>query len=244
MLLRHEVVKAKLTDMIGYTVTPKEPGRYPGVVVLHAFNQTPDDVEVFARKFAENGFVALAPKYTDASDGVYVAVNALKKIKTLDNVDPIRVGLFGVSLGGTIALLTSTQEKVSFVIDVAGWVDLAHLYYFLSKFEKGTPQRYVADLVKSSIGTPEESKDIYELSSPITYVDRMTGYILIIHGDSDTMVPLEQSQLLLKKLLEKGFTAELHIIRGGGHLLKGKEDEVVNIAIDFLRRNGFLTKPV
>ncbi len=242
MSFKHEVVKTKLTDMVGYVIAPKESGKYPGIVILHAFNQTPDDVEVFARRFAENGFVALTPKYTDASDGVYVAVNALKKVKTLNNVDQARVGLFGISLGGTIALLASTQEKVSFVIDVAGWVDLTHLYYFLSRFEEGTPQKYIADLIKSSIGTPEESKDIYELSSPITYVDKMTGYILIIHGDSDTMVPLEQSQTLLKKLLEKGFIAELHIIHGGGHLLKGKEEEVVSTSLDFLRRNNILTK--
>ena len=40
------------------------------LVDLHAFNQGPEDIEVYSKTFAEGRVMVLAPKYTNASDGV------------------------------------------------------------------------------------------------------------------------------------------------------------------------------
>lgn len=234
-----DVIKTRVQDMPAYLYyappVPPEKGR-PGVVVLHAFNQKPEDVERYSMDFATRGMVVLAPKYTDASDGVATAIRALRRLKSITWVDPERVGLFGISLGGTVSLLASTQENVRFVVDVAGWVDLADLYVFLSKFPKGSPQKYIADLVKSTLGEPEENRELYSLASPITYVDGITGSVLIIHGSKDEMVSLSQSQLLYNKLKELGHDVELVVIEGGGYLLVGKEEDVINATYSFLSK--------
>ncbi len=236
----YTVIEEPMHELDGYVLRPKELARSPGIVVLHAYNQVPNDVRVYAEGFARNGLVAMVPKYTDASDGVIVAVKALRILRTRSDVDGGCVGLFGLSLGGSMALLASTQEKVGFVIDVGGWVDLADLYRYLSKFPPNTPQKVIADTMESAIGVPEENEEIYRLSSPITYVDKITGKVLVIHGESDDMVPVSQSKLLYKKLKEKNKVIELRIIEGAGYLMKGYEDTVVKTSIDFLRSTRIL----
>ncbi len=236
----YEVIEEPIIDFNGYVMKPKGLVKAPGVVLLHAYNQMPKDMKIYAEGFARNGLIAMVPKYTDASDGVIVAVKALRVLKSRTDVDKERVGLFGVSLGGAVALLASTQEKVEFVIDVGGWIDLGDLYRHLSKFPPGTPQKMIADTMESAIGTPEENEEVYRLSSPITYIDRITGKVLIIHGEKDSMVPVDQSKLLYEKLRERNIVAELRIIEGAGHLLRGYEELVIKIAIEFLKNIGVL----
>lgn len=241
--MSYATIEEPLHDFDGYILRPKELERSPGIILLHAYNQMPSDMRVYAEGFARNGLVAAVPKYTDASDGVVIAVKALRALKSRSDVDGNRVGLFGLSLGGSMALLASTQEKVEFVIDVGGWVDLADLYRHLSKFPPNTPQKIIADTMESATGTPEENEEIYRLSSPITYVDRITGKVLIIHGEKDDMVPVSQSKLLYEKLKEENKVAELKVVKDAGYLMKGYEDAVVKISIEFLRSNKILAQP-
>lgn len=234
------VLRAKTQDVPGYLYYRPSAERRPAAVVLHAFNQRPEDVEYYSREFASLGMVAMAPRYTDASDGVAVAVRALRKLKAHEWVDPERVGLFGASLGGTVALLASTQERVRFVVSVGGWVDLADLYRFLSRFPQGTTQRYIADLVRSTLGEPDENRELYELASPITYADRISGSVLLLHGTEDSMVPPSHSELMYRRLRELGCDVEYHPVEGGAHLLVGKESAVVELVSRFLKARGVL----
>jgi len=237
------VIKARVHDIPAYMYytppVPPEKGR-PGIVVLHAFNQKPEDVERYSKGFAARGMIVLAPRYTDAGDGIATAIRALRRLKSISWVDSETVGLFGVSLGGTVSLLASTQERARFVIDIAGWVDLADLYVFLSRFPKGSPQKDVADLFKSALGEPDENRELYSLASPITYADGITGSVLIIHGSKDEMVPLSQSERLYRKLKELGRDVELVVIEDGGYLLVDKEENVINSTCNFLIRRGII----
>lgn len=234
------ISKVKTQDIPGYLYYTSITEYKAGIVVLHAFNQKPEDVEYYSKELASLGMAVIAPKYTDASDGVTTSIRALRKLKILSNINPEKVGVLGISLGGTVGLIASTQEKVGFVVDIGGWVDLASLYAYLSEFQKGTPQRYIADLVRSTLGEPDENRELYELSSPITYVDKITGSVLIIHGSSDSMVPISQSEILYRKLKELGRDVEYHVIEGGGHTLVNKEREVITIVTNFLRRKGVI----
>lgn len=234
------ISKVRTQDLPGYLYYSSLTERKPAVTVLHAFNQKPEDVEHYSKELATLGMVTLAPRYTDASDGVAVAIRALRKLKVLSGVDPERVGLFGISLGGTVSLLASTQEKARFVASVGGWVDLADLYRFLSRFPQGSPQKYIADLVRSTLGDPDENRELYELASPVTYADKISGSVLLIHGTEDSMVPPSQSEALYKKLIELGYDVEYHPIEGGTHTLAGKESIVIDLLLKFLKKRNIL----
>ncbi|MCX8184529.1 MAG: prolyl oligopeptidase family serine peptidase [Sulfolobales archaeon] len=233
-------MKVKTQDVPGYLYYISLAEQRPSTVALHAFNQKPEDIEQYSKELAALGIVVLSPRYTDASDGVAVALRALKKLKTLSSVDQERLGLFGISLGGTVSLLASTQEKVRFVVSIGGWVDLADLCRFLSKFPHGSSQKYIADLVRSTLGDPEENREIYELASPITYADKISGSVLLIHGSEDSMVPVSQSEAMYRKLRELGYDVEYRVIEGGGHTLLGKESLVIDIVSKFLKARNIV----
>ncbi len=57
----------------------------------------------------------------------------------------------------------------------------------------------------------------YREASPITYVTPDDPPLLLIHGDADSAVPFQQSELMLAALEEQGVETRLIRIPGGGH---------------------------
>jgi acetyl esterase/lipase len=60
-------------------------------------------------------------------------------------------------------------------------------------------------------------QDIARDISPIYHISKDTPPTLIIHGDADTLVPLQQSQSFIDKLKATGVPCELVVKKGGGH---------------------------
>ncbi len=58
---------------------------------------------------------------------------------------------------------------------------------------------------------------IVKQTSPIYAVSANDPPVLIIHGDADKTVPLQQSEMLIKKLKEANVKNEFVIKKGGGH---------------------------
>jgi acetyl esterase/lipase len=65
--------------------------------------------------------------------------------------------------------------------------------------------------------------------SPINSVSADDPPVLIIHGDADKTVPLQQSQSLVQKLNEKKITNRLIIKKDGGHGWKNQDVEEKNM---------------
>ena len=59
---------------------------------------------------------------------------------------------------------------------------------------------------------------------------------LIIHGDADSTVPIQQSQELFQKFKAAGVKTDLIIVPGGGHgkFTKEKNNELGKNIIDFI----------
>jgi len=57
----------------------------------------------------------------------------------------------------------------------------------------------------------------YRQASPINHVSRSSAPILLIHGDADTSVPFEQSEMMEKALRTAGVPTHLLRIPGGEH---------------------------
>ena len=53
--------------------------------------------------------------------------------------------------------------------------------------------------------------------SPITYANSKYPPTLIVHGDSDKIVPLQQAQAMDQALAKLGVEHKLEVIPGGGH---------------------------
>jgi acetyl esterase/lipase len=53
--------------------------------------------------------------------------------------------------------------------------------------------------------------------SPIYHVAKDSAPALIVHGDADKLVPIQQAEVIVAKLKEAGVPAELVVKKGAGH---------------------------
>lgn len=135
-------------------------------------------------------------------------------------VDPSRVGVSGISSGAHLSLMIagSPDSGVSAVAAIAPGTDLANW---------GKPGFLFSDdpaIVPflSALGIdPKASKDdikaLLQKLSPITLVNPKYPQTLIVHGDADKLVPLQQSQDMDQALAKAGVEHKLEVIPGGGH---------------------------
>src|SRR5262249_45031 len=73
---------------------------------------------------------------------------------------------------------------------------------------------------------PEKLRRIARDISPISYVSDGDAPTLIIHGDGDTLVPLQQSRSMVERLKGAGVEAKLVVKEGAGHGWPGMAKEM------------------
>jgi acetyl esterase/lipase len=71
-------------------------------------------------------------------------------------------------------------------------------------------------------------------ATPLSYVDPEDPPFLIIHGDADGMVPIEQSELLVAALNEASVEVTFVRLPGGGHGFAGPPDTGPDVSPDYL----------
>ena len=64
---------------------------------------------------------------------------------------------------------------------------------------------------------PEENPSLAKLASPVFHVDRNDPPLLMIHGDQDPQVPINQSHELHGRYKDFGLPVRLEVIHGGAH---------------------------
>jgi acetyl esterase/lipase len=135
-------------------------------------------------------------------------------------IDTNRVGVTGISSGGHLSLMIagSPDSPVNAVAaiapptDLTNWGKPEHLF---------TEEAQLAIFVPALGLDPKAPKtDIEPLAkkiSPITTVTSKFPPTLIIHGDADTLVPLQQGQIMDQALAKAGVEHKLEVVAGGGH---------------------------
>ena len=66
--------------------------------------------------------------------------------------------------------------------------------------------------------------------SPVYHASKDDPPTLIIHGDADKLVPMQQGELVITKLKELGVPAELVVKKGGGHGWLNMDTDLVTFA--------------
>jgi dipeptidyl aminopeptidase/acylaminoacyl peptidase len=66
--------------------------------------------------------------------------------------------------------------------------------------------------------------------SPITHVSKDSAPALIVHGDADKLVPIQQAELIIAKYKECGVPCELVVKKGAGHGGPAFQNEVKTLA--------------
>jgi acetyl esterase/lipase len=145
------------------------------------------------------------------------------------SLDPQRFGVWGSSAGGHLVALIGTSGDVK-AFDVGANLDQSSRvqavcdYYGPTDFTVfvTTPgyESHATDAspeAKLIGGAVMQNKDKAARVNPITYVSKGDPPFLIVHGDKDPTVPINQSQLLFDALKQSEVSVHFHTIHGAGH---------------------------
>lgn len=149
-------------------------------------------------------------------------------------IDPNKIGISGASAGGHLSLMmggtgdagnpsaTDPVEKAASTVNAVGV--LMPPTDFLNWGAPGVFP-FESDLMKPFIPafgvTKETPKDklleLGKLMSPITHVTAKFPPTMIVHGDKDALVPVQQARVMDEALGKSGVDHTLVVVEGGGH---------------------------
>lgn len=140
------------------------------------------------------------------------------------DIDPVRIGAFGESSGGHLSHLLGTMDghgdpddpdpvsrasaKVQTVVAWSAPVDLTR--------RAGAARTLLIGAELRSRPPPAELR-LYQDASPINYVTPDDPPTLLVHGDADEVVLMEQSVLMRDALESVGVPSRFLQVPGGGH---------------------------
>jgi acetyl esterase/lipase len=146
-------------------------------------------------------------------------------------VDPNRLGVFGGSAGGHLALVLGTasdngdpnaredfmkeSDRVASVVAYFPPVDLRPLARGLNPQRNGG----VLDRFPALNFEKEKAPDY----SPIVHVSSDDPPTLLIHGDKDDLVPVNNSKVIHEAFQKNNVKTQLIIIEGAGHGFRGED---------------------
>ena len=166
--------------------------------------------------------------YRQIASGTLPAVD---KVIEMGIADPARLAVMGHSYGGygTFCLITQTN-RFRAAVALAGPTDWGSYYgeFLLNKRYTDTPLEFPRSMYETEgtsgssqgVGMPPwKNKELFLRNSPLSYVDKVETPLMIIHGDMDVAVPIEQAEQFFSALYRQNKRAQFVRYWGEGHVL-------------------------
>lgn len=198
--------------------------------------------------FADNGYITLAPdflKYGQSDDSntnnifedrfltYTTALDMLAAVSSLPQADPNRIGIWGHSNGGHIALtvlaITGKPYPTTLWAPVTKPFPFSVLFYTDESVDQGK-------FIRGELARFEGLYDVDEFTFP-NYIDRITAPIQLHQGTADDAVPVAWSDQFEKTLKDHNKQITYYRYPGADHNMAGAWDTVVQRDIEFFNRN-------
>lgn len=243
--------------------TPQKTGikKFPVVMFVHGGAWVEGSKTIYADNYVENiisklldkNFAIISINYRLVSKNIHFpapiedtkdAVRWIRKNADQYQLDSDNIGMWGVSAGAHLSLLSAYTEdtqfpgdpilspysaKVNYVVDNFGPTDMNRLLHTRAPqpllFAVGLISQKIIDLRSKLImgitgmNAKENRKEIAEFCeniSPLSY-NKNTVPTLIIHGNKDKIAPVRHSKRLHKMLKKADTENKLIIITKGNH---------------------------
>jgi len=212
---------------------PDRGGPWPMVVYVHGGSwMSGDKAETlgFGGELAE-GYAVISLNYRLYPDvrfpkmieDVKCAIRSLRAHAAQYNLDPNRIAAIGSSAGGHLVSLLGSSDQS------AGW-DVGEYLDQSSRVQAVVALAPATDFSQEFLD-PENQMQLLDLfgqqnlltASPITYVSPDDPPFLLIHGDQDTLLPMQQSQSMYTELQEAGVPSQLVIVKNADHSLSAAD---------------------
>jgi len=140
------------------------------------------------------------------------------------------------ALEGTEGDFLSVSSSVQAIVDLYGASDLTTI------LAQSTPQglamrKPALDLLLG--GQPDAKPDLARLASPVFHVDAGDPPLLLLHGDQDPQMPINQSHELQGAYENAGLRVQFTVLHGSAHGGSAFTDETRLAAIDSFLRGCF-----
>lgn len=217
----------------------------------------PDALSPVLDTFREEGYTIISTSYELMRDkanfnkqvaDVKDTIRWIYKNKSDYNLDTNEIGVIGISSGAHLSLLASYSNdedfiddkdlsnypsKIKYLVDFAGPTDLSllntdNLNYDLSKIFKSIKNKDV----------------VTQKYNPINYVSKENPNTLIIHSNSDSIVPYESSKELYDKCVNARANAKLVALNSSAHDLSSISNNDINSISEGLLKFAIFNSPL
>ena len=240
-----EVVYGHKDDGLALTFDVHRPAQPNGAgvisIVSGGWQSSVEMSALFARGYdplIENGFTVFAvrhgssPKYPMSAivADVRRAVRFLRQNAGQYAVDPRRIGVYGASAGGQLALLLgTTADSGDAAASDAVLRESSRVAAVVAFFPPTDLWRW-ANRRAFPATAPLTEAEAAEYS-PIRFVSPAAAPSLIVHGDADTVVPIVEGETMYAAAIKAGAPALFMRIDGAGHDFSGADLERVTAAM-------------
>ncbi|MFP2925826.1 alpha/beta hydrolase fold domain-containing protein [Pyxidicoccus sp. 3LG] len=195
---------------------PREPR--PAVLYLHGGGWRGGErryARAWVDFFMSRGYAVIALDYRlfppatglTAPGDVQCGIRWVKEHAATYGIDPDRLVLFGESAGGHLATLVGYAAGDSRLPSSCGPGDASvkALISFYGPSNLVSYSERFGETLEGFTGVPLEGhRELYELLSPLTHVGPRAPPTLLLHGEADSVVPLQESQALAARLAQEG----------------------------------------
>lgn len=230
---------------------------WPVIVFNHGYippeqYRTTERYIAYVDSFARSGYIVLRPDYRGHGEsegipeGAYYSpaytvdvLNAVSSVKKHPEANPERVGMWGHSLGGNIALrsiVTKIGEIKAAVIwggVVGSYDDLVNRWHRAVPYRPSPRELALRNSSRQKIiekyGSPSANLEFWNSIDPTAHVADIMTPVQIHHGTADEEVPVAFAQSLNDKLKNANKVVELYTYEGGDHNIS---DPFFTIAMD------------
>jgi len=170
-------------------------------------------------------------KFPAQAHDIKAAIRFLRARQNELNIDARRIGIAGASAGGHLVALIGTtnghqalEGKLGDHPDQSSDVQAIVDYYgptnFMTILKQSTPHGLSVRVPALDLllgGRPEKHEKIARLGSPVFHVDSDDPPLMMIHGDQDPQVPINQSHELHGAYKKVGAPVVFEVVHGGAH---------------------------
>lgn len=244
-------------------VTPKEESKVarPAIVVVHGGGWGSNDHYRFSSLaffLAQHGYVVVAPTHRMIQDAPFPACledinNSIRWLRANAkryNVDPKRIGAYGNSSGGQLAVMAAlTGQKKLFegdgpYLEFSSEIQAAVGSGTVGDMQHAEHSVRAAQVYRNLAGarggklSEEQISAVLKQASPATYVSKEAPPVMLVHGVRDDIVFVQSTDDFVEVMKAAGAPISYLRYEDGGHaVMFQKQSETIPAMLEFFAKH-------